>query len=658
MNSSDKFPIDFKNYKPVILDLSQPDLNDKQLTQLQINIQLARDAIVFFTAYAGARGLGGHTGGAYDIVPEMIIANSLKMGRNNIHPIIFDEAGHRVAVHYLISALNGYMPLEDLFNYRKANGWLPGHPEKGGTPGIDFSSGRLGHMWSFVNGVALANPNQKILMMGSDGSQQEGTSAEAARFAVSNRLNVKLFIDDNNMTIAGHPTDYFTGFDIARTLQGHLIQAEICENPEDIRELYKRMISCINAKGPAAVVCKRKMAQGIECLEDTSEGHDVIPVHLAVDYLKPRGYTNAIKMLHEVKTNKEIYTYLGSTTEFRKPRDKFGLVLCEIFRKMDLKERIHKVRVIDNDLLGSCGLNHIKNEFPEIFISGGIMERNNFTVAAGFGSAPGRVGITATFAAFLEMLVSEITMARYNDANVIAHFSHSGVDWMADNNCHFGINNFFSDNAIAQNDNTRLYFPADWHQMGAIVKDIFNDPGLKFIFSTRSPVPFILDEQGNHFFDIKSGYKFKPKVDEVIREGTDGYIVTYGEMVYRCLDVVETLKAEGILVGLINKPTLNKSDKAMMAKLGESPFVLLVESQNYKTGLGIRFGTWLLESGYNPLYKHLGVTKLGITGTWEQIVHQGLNPYSIAKVTRKMVLDSKKDLSIPEKKEKDLFDFI
>jgi len=55
-----------------------------------------------------------------------------------------------------------------------------------------------------------------------------------------------------------------------------------------------------------------------------------------------------------------------------------------------------------------------------------------------------------------------------------------------------------------------------------------------------------------------------------------------------------------------------------------------------------RFGTWLLEYGYSPVYQHLGVTKLGITGLWEQIEHQNLNPYAIAKVVRKLLAKSKK----------------
>ena len=67
-----------------------------------------------------------------------------------------------------------------------------------GRPGVKFSSGRLGHMWGAVNGVALANPGKICFCLGSDGSEMEGNDAEAARLAVAQNLNVKLVIDDND----------------------------------------------------------------------------------------------------------------------------------------------------------------------------------------------------------------------------------------------------------------------------------------------------------------------------------------------------------------------------------------------------------------------------------------------------------------------------
>ncbi len=63
----------------------------------------------------------------------------------------------------------------------------------------------------YVNGVAEANPDKNVFLFGSDGSQQEGDDAEAARYAVARGLNVKLLLDDNNVTIAGHPDVTITG---------------------------------------------------------------------------------------------------------------------------------------------------------------------------------------------------------------------------------------------------------------------------------------------------------------------------------------------------------------------------------------------------------------------------------------------------------------
>jgi transketolase C-terminal domain/subunit len=171
--------------------------------------------------------------------------------------------------------------------------------------------------------------------------------------------------------------------------------------------------------------------------------------------------------------------------------------------------------------------------------------------------------------------------------------------------------------------------------MVKVVKRIWDDPGLRFVFSTRSETPEILDERGQLFFG--ESYQFTPGKDDVIRQGSRGYLVSYGEMLYRCLDAVERLRAEGIEVGLINKPTLNVVDESEIQRAGKSPFVLLVESQNEKSGLGARYGTWLLERGLTPKYAHLGTRRPGGCGVWEQMAHQGLDPDSIIAKIRTLL---------------------
>jgi transketolase len=642
MSVAAEFPIPLNDYKALALDPKNSKLTDEQRKTLKKNIDTCRDAIVFFTAIADAKGLGGHTGGPYDTVPEVCIMHAFMKhaaagGTPDVLPVFFDEAGHRVATQYLMAALEGELPVEKLYHYREYLSHLPGHPERGFTPGVKFSSGRLGHMWPFVNGVAIANPGKVVFMLGSDGSQMEGNDAEAARLAVAQKLNVKVLIDDNDVTIAGHPSDYLHGFDVATTLKGHGLAIDIGDG-EDLDSLYERMCRAVTTSGPIALMNRRKMCVGIKGLEGSAHGHDVIKVSVAKDYLAAKGRTAAVEYLNGVKKGPSGPVYEGSCSKsVGKNRDLFGKIMNEILDGMSEAQRISAVRVFDSDLEGSCGLNHIRAAHPEVFVRGGIMERGNFSAAAGFGYEPGRQGVFGTFSAFLEMVVSEITMARLNQSNVLAHFSHAGCDDMADNTCHFGLNNMFAANGLPDEgrDTTRLYFPADQHQFRACLKKIFGDAGLRFIFSTRSGVPDLLNENGERFYG--DDYKFVTGRDELIRDGKDGYIVTFGETVYRAMDALLKLKAEGIHVGLVNKATLNVYDEAMMARLVSSPMVLVAESFNVNTGLGSRFGTELLKRGFQGRYNHIGTHREGSGGLWQQMGYQGVDTDGIQAAVKTLL---------------------
>ncbi len=631
----DNFPIDLSALLPLKLDPAVASLSETQKATLKHNIQVCRDAIVFFTALAGAKGLSGHTGGAYDTVPELMIVRAFIAYGAPIVPVFYDEAGHRVATQYLLSVLKGAMPAERLLHYREYASGLPGHPEKGVTPGLEFSSGRLGHLWSFCNGVAMANPGKAVVLLTSDGSQMEGDDAEAARLAVAKRLNIKVLVDDNNVTISGHPQEYLDEYDLTRTLAGYGLQTATTMG-EDLDALFIELCRAFSDPLPRAVVVKRPMAPGIEGAEGNPKTHEVLETETAIRYLEMRGgYEVAIQMLKAAKPRKSPLTYLGSSGA-GKNRDDFGKVVNGILDSMSEADRIASVRVFDNDLEGSCGLLHIRKKHPEVFVRGGIMERGNYSAAAGFGSSKGKQGIYATFSAFLEMAISEVTMARLNCSNVLAHYSHSGVDDMADNTCHFGINSMYADGGVKPvhgEDTTRLYFPADHYQFVACVKRIFYDPGLRFVFTTRATVPDILGDDGRPLYH---GKPFEPGRDDIVREAPSGggYIVAMGEIVYRALDAVIRLQQQDVAVGLINKSTVNVVDAAMMKKLAGAAFVLVAEGWNVKTGLGSRFGSYLLQAGFKGRYHHIGTHLEGSGGLWQQVGYQGLDPEGIIRAVK------------------------
>ncbi|KAL7952179.1 thiamine diphosphate-binding protein [Trichoderma compactum] len=371
----------------------------------------------------------------------------------------------------------------------------------------------------------MANGNGDVILLGSDGSQQEGNDAEAARIAAANNLRVKLFIDNNDVTIAGHPSEYLKGFEMARTLEGHGLKV-VSAQGEDLNSLYPAICEVINYDGPAAVVSNRKMATGIEGLESQISAHDVI------------------------KPGRDPHQYLGSTKDEGANRVIFGEAVNLVLDTLSKGEAIRRVMVIDSDLEGSTGLKSIHTKHLEVFVPSGVMERGNFSAAAGFS-------LEATESA--------------------RDFSRSGISGMADNTCHFGLNYFFEDNGLMDAETTALYFPADGEQMKAVVKRIFFDKGLRVIFSIRSPVPYLLKDGSSDQLLYGEGYEFVPGKEEVIRRGSAGYVVSYGDMVFRSLDAVERLRKEGLDVGLINKSTLNIVDGETIKLYGSSPFVVVIE---------------------------------------------------------------------------------
>ncbi|KAG5220140.1 thiamine diphosphate-binding protein [Salix suchowensis] len=505
--------------------------------------------------YRGCQGRKRTHRRCFDTVPEVCILLALFNFSDKFYPTVFDEAGHRVATQYILAALDGSLPAKHLFHYREANSKLPGHPELGLTPGVKFSSGRLGHMWYVP--IRCIRVGQDRILLGIGRSQQEGNDAEAARLAVAQKLNVKLLIDDNDVTIAGHPSEYLKGYDVSKTLAGHGLKVVTVEG-EDIDSLW----------GVSLKYSTMRPAAGIADIQGSSHGHDVIPVKSAISYLASRGYPDSMAggILNNIKATPSPIIYTGSTKEVGANRVVFGEAVNLVLDKLGKEEAAKKVMVIDTDL------EVIHQKHPEVFVPSGIMERGNFSAAAGFGFDADKFGVFSTFSAFLEMVISEVTMARLNNCNVLSHFSHSGGKSMflvcsirGDAHCHlqlmschFGINSFFADNGLSDVQSW-LYFPADASQMIAVIQRVFFERGIRFVFSTRSKVPWILKEDGTRFFE--GNYQFVPGKDEVIAEGTAGYVVSFGEMLYRSWDAVLRCRKEGLDVGLINKPTLNIVDE-------------------------------------------------------------------------------------------------
>ena len=148
-------------------------------------------------------------------------------------------------------------------------------------------------------------------------------------------------------------------------------------------------------------------------------------------------------------------------------------------------------------------------------------------------------------------------------------------------------------------------------------------------------MPDILKEDGTPFYKDTA---FTTGKDDVIRPANGGgYVVSFGDALYRALDAVIRLNEDGVKVGLINKATLNVVDRETVKMLAAAPFVLVAESFNVNTGLGMRFGTELLKAGFKGRYNNIGTNKDGCGGLWQQMGYQGLDSDGIYKSVKALV---------------------
>src|SRR5215470_3207275 len=161
-----------------------------------------------------------HIGSAYSCteIVDCIYYGLMRRNPDGTSPDTFVMSkGHGCMIQYVILEDMGVLGREDLDLYCKPNGRLGCHPDYG-NPGIEASTGALGHGLSMAVGMALAERGRKtdglIYTVLSDGEIQEGSTWEAILMASSfNCSNLIAFVDYNDFQSLGrtsqtHPSFY------------------------------------------------------------------------------------------------------------------------------------------------------------------------------------------------------------------------------------------------------------------------------------------------------------------------------------------------------------------------------------------------------------------------------------------------------------------
>jgi transketolase len=161
-----------------------------------------------------AAGGRGHLGAAFSVVEILRVLYDDVMQFDPRNPRWPDRdrfilsKGHGCLALYAILADKGFFPEAELDKFCAADGILGGHPEHGKVPGVEASTGSLGHGFSMGVGFALAakldGRAHRVFIVLGDGECSEGTIWEAALCASKHRLDrLTLLVDYNKQQTYG-----------------------------------------------------------------------------------------------------------------------------------------------------------------------------------------------------------------------------------------------------------------------------------------------------------------------------------------------------------------------------------------------------------------------------------------------------------------------
>lgn len=186
--------------------------------------------------------------------------------------------GHGCIALFALLADKGFFPMDELDKFCGTDGILGGHPEYHKVPGVEASTGALGHGLSIGVGMALAararQQSHRVFVVMGDGEINEGSVWEAAMSAGKHRLdNLTAIIDYNKIQSAGATRDIQDlepladkwrafNFNVAE-VDGH--------NVEALTAAFKK--TPLAAGKPTAIICHTVKGKGLSFAENDPKWH-------------------------------------------------------------------------------------------------------------------------------------------------------------------------------------------------------------------------------------------------------------------------------------------------------------------------------------------------------------------------------------------------
>lgn len=548
---------------------------------------------------------GGHLSSNLGIV-DLTIALA-KVFDFNKDKILFD-VGHEC---YTYKILTGRADKFDTL--RKKNG-ISGFQSMKESKYDVFEAGHSSTSLSTSMGMAIARDLDKkdynIISVIGDGSFENGLVYEALNHIGDSNNKQIIILNDNDMSISENVGAFHNMLDkiragksytntktrtkkiLSKTRMGNFIFRRLDNFKNNLKKLYLKKGSMFTDLGLEyyGPINGHDYVELIKYLEIAKSEDKSVILHVITE--KGKGYSFAeedrIGKFHGIsafdKNTGEVInkTNLPSFSE---------IVATDVYNYIRKDKDI--IVITPGMTYGSC-LTKIKESFPKQFIDVGISEEHSLLLANGL-SLNGKKPIVFIYSTFLQRGYDQIVhdIARMN-SNVTIIVDRAGLV-PSDGISHQGV---FDTPMLMSVPNMIVTSPKDAKEANDMIYTSLNHNG-----------PFIIRiPKINLKYDYNKPSYFKPGSWEVLSEGLDGFIISYGDFINNALEVKDMLAKDNINLSVVNARFIKPYDKKLFKAIVNMNKPIYIYEENPKLGsLGSVLCTDIQEYDYTSKIRVIGL---------------------------------------------------
>jgi 1-deoxy-D-xylulose-5-phosphate synthase len=529
------------------------------------------------------------------------------------------DVGHQAYVHKILTGR------KSRFSTLRQYKGLSGFPDKYESLYDPFTCGHSGNAISAALGLSCADEiigyKRSVVAVVGDGAIGAGMSLEALNHAGDLKKNLLVVLNDNEMSISstvGAFSKYLNKIrtaplyaDLKKDFHNLLNILPVFGKPvgktlEHVLELIRRGTTPgqifvdlgFNYFGP---IDGHDFGVLIETLHNVRHLEGPILLHVITE--KGRGFEPACQNPTQYHSAGKFEMCDGKVTIKDQKKISYTNVFGDTL--VELAKTDHKIAGITAAMPDGTGIVSFGKKFPDRFYDVGICEQHAVGLANGL-SATGLKPVLAIYSTFLQRAYDQVfhDICLQRNAAVFA-MDRAGIVGN-DGPTHNGV---FDIAYLRHFPEIILMAPKDGSELKSMLK-IALDTGKPVVI--RYPKEDIPEEELNsHYTTFEIGKA------EVVRDGTDGVLLAYGAMVYRCLRAAEKLSEKGVEVMVVNARFAKPLDKELILGVIRNHKVIMTVEDHVLMG---GFGSAVLELAADEREDTRKIVRLGIP---DQFIEHG-----------------------------------